>query len=174
MEPLANLLFFLISGILSLIFLLLFVVPIVYGAPFEPTDRKTLRKMIEFAKVKSGEKVVDLGSGSGKIVIEFAKLPNVKESHGFEINPLLVLSSRRKIKKSNLKGKAFIHWKNFWKQDLSEYDVVNSFQIGYVMGKLEKKLRRELKKGSRIISNTWKFPNLKLKKHEGDVYLYRI
>jgi len=109
--------------ILSLATFLFWISGFLFGAPFWSTDKKTLRKMIEFAKVKLGEKVVDLGSGNGKIVIEFAKLPDVKESHGFEINPLLVFSSRRKIKKLNLEEKAFIHWKNFWKQDLSD-DIV--------------------------------------------------
>jgi protein-L-isoaspartate O-methyltransferase len=130
--------------------------------------------MIEFAKVKKGEKIVDIGSGNGKIVIEFAKLDNVKEAHGFEINPLLVFSSRRKINQLGLQHKAKIHWKDFWKQDFSEFDIINTFQIGFIMAKLEKKLKKELKHGSRIVSNTWKFPNLKLKKHEGDVYLYEV
>ena len=174
MDPLVNMLFFLISGILLIIFLLFFVVPIVYGAPFEPTNRESLRKMIKFAKVKKGDKVVDLGSGNGKIVIEFAKLDNVKESHGFEINPLLVFSSRRRIRQLKLEKKAFIHWKDFWNQNLSDYDVVNVFQIGFIMKNLEKKLKKELKKNSRIISNTWKFSNLKLRKQEGDIYLYRL
>ena len=161
-------------GITLSILFLLFISVSIYGAPFESTSTKTLRKMIEFSKIKKGEKIADLGSGSGKIIIEFAKLPAVKEAHGFEINPLLVWISRRKIKKLNLEGKAFIHRKNFWKQDLSKYDVISIFQIVYVMKKLERKLKKELKKGSRVVSNTWKFPNWKLEKHEGDVYLYEV
>lgn len=161
-------------GIILSILLLLFVSPFVYGAPFETTNTKTLKKMIEFSKIKKGEKVADLGSGNGKIVIEFAKLPAVKEAHGFEVNPLLVWISRRKIKKLNLEGKAFIHRKNFWKQDFSGYDLIIIFQIGYIMKRLGKKLKKELKKGSRIVSNTWEFKNWKPKKHEGNVYLYEV
>jgi len=141
-----------------------------YGAPFEPTDSKTMRKMIYFAKVKKNEKVADLGSGNGKIVIAFAK--KGIESHGFEINPFLVWYSRRKIRKMNLENKAFIHWKDFWTQNLKEFNVVCVFQIGNIMGKLGEKLKRELPSGSRVVSNIWKFPNLELKKKDGDVYLY--
>jgi|TARA_Y100000310_G_scaffold107162_2_gene105615 protein-L-isoaspartate O-methyltransferase len=130
--------------------------------------------MVEFSKIKKTEKVADLGSGNGKIVVEFAKLPAVKEVHGFEINPFLVWFSRRKIKKLGLQDKAFIHLKNFWNEDLSEYGVISIFQVVFIMKKLERKLKRELKKGSRIVSNTWKFPNLKIKKHEGKAYLYEI
>jgi len=143
-----------------------------FGAPFEPTVKKRLKKMIEFSNVNKNDKVVDLGSGSGRIVIEFAK--KGIESHGYEINPFLVWISRKKIKKLFLQDKAFIHRKNFMKEDLSDYNVVCIFQIGYMMDKLEGKLKKELKKGSRIISNTWEFPNWKSKKQSKGVYLYEV
>lgn len=143
-----------------------------FGAPFESTIKKRTKKMVEFSNVQKNEKVVDLGSGSGKIVIEFAK--KGIESHGYEINPFLVWISRKKIKKLSLQDKAFIHWKNFMKEDLSDYDVVCVFQIWYIMGKLKRKLKKELKKGSRIVSNTWKFPNWKPKKQSKGIYLYKV
>jgi len=164
-----------VLGIFLLISIFFFILlPLIIGAPFESTDKKTLRKMIEFSEVKKKEKVADLGSGNGKIVIEFAKLPVVAEAHGFEINPFLVWFSKRKIKKLGLQDKAFIHWKNFWNQNLSEYDVIIVYQIVLIMKKLERKLKRELKKSSRVVSNTWKFPNWKPKKVEGEVYLYEV
>lgn len=158
-----------------LIFIFFFIIlPFSFGAPFEPTNKKILRKMIEFSKVKKGEKIADLGSGNGRIVIEFAKLPNVKEVHGFEINPFLVWFSKRKIKKLGLQRRAFIHWKNFWNQNLSEFDIIIVFQIVFIMKNLGKKLKKELRKGSRVVSNTWKFPNWKAKKQGRDIYLYEI
>lgn len=162
----------LILGILSSVIFLFWFSGFFSGAAFESSNKKTLKKMIEFSKVRKGEKVADLGSGNGKIVIEFAK--RGIEAHGFEINPFLVWLSRRKIKKLNLEKKAFIHRKNFWKHNFSKFDLIIIFQVGYVMGKLEKKLKRELKKGSRVISNTWKFPNWKPEKQEGKVYLYMV
>lgn len=153
--------------------------PFFFGAPWEPTDKKTLGKMAEFAKIKKGEKIVDLGSGTGTIVIEFARNPLVKEAHGYEINPILVWISRIRIKNLGLQKKAFIHFGNFMNKDLSKFDVVFIFQIFTIMPSLEKKLKKELKKGSRIVSNTWKFPHLKLKKkfEKGimkKAYLYEV
>ena len=69
-------------SLLILIFFFIFL-PLIIGAPFESTNKKILRKVIEFSKIKKGEKVADLGSGNGKIVIEFAKLSAVAEVHGF-------------------------------------------------------------------------------------------
>jgi 16S rRNA A1518/A1519 N6-dimethyltransferase RsmA/KsgA/DIM1 with predicted DNA glycosylase/AP lyase activity len=159
--------------ILVIAILLIFLVWIssaLFGAPFQPSSDKELSEIMELAKVKKGEKTADLGSGNGKIVIEFAK--HGAEAHGFEINPLLVLLSQRRIKKLGLQN-ANIHWKNFMKQDFSDFNTITSFQISYIMPDLERKLMRELRKGSKVVSNTWKFPTWKPEKKLGKVYLYK-
>lgn len=88
------------------------------------------------------------------------------QAHGYEINPLLVIISRINIRKAGLKGKAFIHWNNFWKVDLSQYDIITVFQVSFAMDRLEKKLMYELKPGARVISNYWTFPNWRPSKYE--------
>ena len=42
------------------------------------------------------------------------------------------------------------------------------------MKRLEDKLKKELKKDTKIISYHWKFPDWKVMKNKGDVYLYKI
>ena len=101
--------------------------------------------------------MADLGSGDGRIVIEFAK--KGIESHGFEINPFLVWISKRKIKKAGLENKAFIHKGSFWKKNFNEFNVVTIFGIDYIMKSLEKKLQKELPFNGKVISNAFKFPN---------------
>lgn len=160
--------------IILLFFLFVFLIWIssaLFGAPFQPSSDREVKEIMELAKVKKGEKTADLGSGNGKIVIEFAK--RGAEAHGFEINPLLIMLSRKRIKNLGLQNNATIHWKNFMKQDFSDFDIITSFQINYIMPDLEKKLMKELKSGSKVISNTWKFPTWKPKKKLGRVYLYK-
>ena len=157
-----------ITFILSLFFL----IPWLFGAPFEGTRKKVVKEIVKISKVKKGDKVIELGSGDGRIVIEFAKKGAIVE--GFEINPILVWLSRRKIKKENLQDKAKIHWKNFWKVNFSKYDIIVLFQFQTIMKRLENKIKREAKKNVKIISNTWKFPSLKLKKEVGKIRLYGI
>jgi cyclopropane fatty-acyl-phospholipid synthase-like methyltransferase len=159
-----------IIGIILLLIFLFWASSFLFGAPFQPSSNKALRNMIELSDVKKGEKIADLGSGDGKIIIEFAKLGS--EAHGFEINPILVWISRMRIIKRGLQNNAFIHSKNFFKQNFSDFDIITSFQFIHFMPELEGKLKKELKKGARVISNTWKFPNWKYKKRLGDVYLY--
>ncbi|CEP77410.1 MAG: methyltransferase domain-containing protein [Defluviitoga tunisiensis] len=152
-------------------FLFFWIIPFsLKGAIYDPSNKEAVKKMVELAQIKPGEKSVDLGSGDGRVVIEFAK--KGIQAHGYEINPLLVIISRINIRKAGLKGKAFIHWNNFWKVDLSQYDIITVFQVSFAMDRLEKKLMYELKPGARVISNYWTFPNWRPSKYEKDVYVY--
>ena len=153
----------------------------IFGAPFQPSSNKALGIMVRLAEINKypkGKKikVADLGSGNGKIVIEYAKLNPKVEAHGFEINPFLAWISRARVKNLGLQGRVFIHRKNFFRQNFKDFDIINSFQINYVMSQMEEKLMKEMKKGAKIISNTWQFPNWKPEKKEsyglGNVYLY--
>ncbi len=161
-----------IESIIAILLVLLaaYYLGIFRGAPFVPTMANTVEEMIKSAQIKPGEKLVDLGSGDGRILIAAAKAGAI--AHGYEINPLLVLWSRYKIKKAGLKERAFVHWKNFWLVNFSEYDVVTLFGITGIMQRLESKLKTELKPGSRVISNIFKFPNWQSTK-QGSIYIYR-
>ena len=164
-------LIFLSLVLFFVILCIFFALPWIFGAPFEPTSSKKLKKIIKLAKIKKGYKAVDLGSGDGRIVIEMAK--KGAEAHGFEINPFLVFLSRRKIKKAELKGKAFIHWKSFWRENLGKYDIIVLFQFPTIMERLEKKLKKELKSKARVVSYYWKFPKWKIKNKKENIFVYQ-
>jgi len=141
----------------------------IFGAGFESTRRKQLQSIIKFANPKYNEKIADLGSGSGKILL--ALKDSKAELHGYEINPILILLSKLKTRKIK---NIHIHWKNLWKADLSRFSTIIIFQFFHLMPKLEKKILKECNPGTKIISNTWKFPNLQPVKQEGKVRLYII
>jgi hypothetical protein len=82
--------------------------------------------------------------------------------------------SRRRIRQAGLSGKAFIHWGNFWRANLSRYQLVTVFQVGFVMARLEAKLKRELPAGARVVSHYWRFPGLQPEQMRGSIYRYRI
>ncbi len=153
--------------IIGLIICLL-VRPIIKGAIYFPTQEYNLEKIISLADMQKG-RMVDLGSGDGRVVIAFAK--KGIEAHGFEINPILVLISKWWIRKKGLQKKAFVHWKSFWREDLSKFDLIYVYGFYHIMNSLGKKLERELKPGKKIISNIYRFNNLK-KINDKSPYLY--
>ncbi len=165
------LIWLLACGVLGyLVFYVFF--PLGRGAIYDPSTPERTRTIVDVADVSPGEKAADLGSGDGRVVIALAR--RGAESHGYEVNPLLVLRSRRNIRREGLQGRAFIHWGSFWRADLSGYDLITVFQVGFIMGRLEAKLKRELPPGARIVSHYWRFPTLRAERGWGEVYLYRI
>ncbi|HSX09318.1 MAG TPA: methyltransferase domain-containing protein [Candidatus Saccharimonadales bacterium] len=137
--------------------------------PYFQTTRYRVEAMVELAEAQPGEKVADLGSGDGRIVIAFAK--HGIEMHGYEIDEELRKQSEEDIKKLHLEN-AFIHNKDFWEEDLSLYDIICCYPMPTIMGRLERKLQEELKHGSRVLLNYFPFKHWKEKKVKDNIFLY--
>ncbi|MBI2052235.1 MAG: methyltransferase domain-containing protein [Candidatus Sungbacteria bacterium] len=161
--------------ILATVFFAFFMVPLFfYGAPFLPSYRRQKRQILEplfkLARQAPGQKFVDLGSGDGRVVIEFAK--QGFESWGVEFNPALAWWSRLAIKRLGLKN-AHIIKKSFWKIDLNSFDIVYIYQLTSINVLLADKFKKELKTGAIIISAGFFLPNFELIKKEGIFGVYR-
>ncbi len=160
----------LVLGILAVAFLFLF--PLGRGAVYVPSPPDKVRRIADLCAVGTGQVAADLGSGDGRILVELAR--RGAQAHGYEINPVLVMVSRRAIRRAGLAGRACVHWRSFWRADLSRFDAVALFQGSFVMRRLERKVRREMKPGARIVSDFWAFPSLPAHRTDGTLYLYRV
>lgn len=147
------------------------VIPMISGAFYASTKKEALETMARLARVKQNEKAIDIGSGDGRIVIALAKAGAM--AYGYDINPLLVWWSRFKIRRAGLRGRAFVFWRDFWHQKFDSFDIVTVYGITRIMKGLEKKLRRELKPGARVISHGFQFPTWQCLEQSGRVYLYK-
>lgn len=160
------------------IYLVIFVLTILFlyhasqGALYVPTHQAKVEKMAELATARPGMKTLDLGSGDGRIVIAMARAGAL--AVGYEVNPILYFWSRHKIKKLGLEARAKIYFKNFWRADFSQFDVITVFGINYIMGRLEQKLAREAKSGTRVISYAFSFPTWKYSQKIGAILIYDI
>lgn len=164
MDVLVNLVILLI--LIYIIFLLSY--SMFRGAPFAAIDSSRVKAMIHLLKPAKGKRFLDLGSGDGRIVIEFSKIG--LDAIGFEINPFLVLFSKYKITRNKSKAKIFL--KDYWRENLEEFDYISVWGVPHMMSWLEKKLLKELKPGTKVVSNHLKFPNWKYTMEKEDVYLY--
>ena len=71
-----------------------------------------------------------------------------------------------------LRGRIRIVYGDFFKQDLSEADVVTCYLLQDTNNQLEKKFKRELHPGTRVVSNYFTFPNLHLVRQDEEAELY--
>lgn len=154
-----------------LIAIILCLISVVFGAVYVASVDWAVEEMIGLADVKKGQKAVDLGSGNGKIVIALAKR-GIK-AHGYEINPLLVVWSHILIRSGGVQKNSYIHLGNMFSVDVSSYDRVFIFVVPYLMKRLEKKLRKELKKGAVVVVESFPFPTWKPEKKVGSFYIYK-
>lgn len=163
--------FFLATTIAFIVYSFTKVITFFFGAPYVQSSDEKIKTIIKLLDPKPGEKIVDLGSGNGKLLFEIAK--KGATAYGYEINPFLVLLTNYQARKMGLEEKVKISWVDYWQKDLSEFDAVTLYGITYIMARLEKKLDEELKPGTRVISNFFKFPNWKEVKTDGVIRLYK-
>lgn len=142
-------------------------------APYVPTKMDSIRKILKLAGVKKGKKFYELGSGDGRVVIEAARLG--ADSFGIEQSWLRVLYSRWKAHRQNSPrglNCQFYHG-DIFKRNYADGDIVYIFLLHKGVAKLEEKLRKELKKGAIIITQTYHFPSWKPFKKIDDFWLYK-
>jgi len=142
-------------------------------AIFIPLPKNTIRKMLKEAKVSSKDIVYDLGCGDGRVLIIAAKEFGAR-AIGIEKSWILAKISEWRIKMEKLEGKAKVINKDFFKVNLTNATVVFAYLSKKVNKKLEPKLKRELKKGTRVLSASHEFKGLKrVKKFKtGHFYSY--
>lgn len=141
------------------------------GAIFVPTDDKRLKTMLKLAKAKQGEKIIDLGCGDGKILLALAQKGLRVE--GVDINPLLLRRYKNRAQKMKLDKYIHVYRKSMWRVNMKDYDLVFIYGMSHIMRRLEKKLRKELKPGARVVSNYFEFPYWKPEVTENNIRVYR-
>jgi cyclopropane fatty-acyl-phospholipid synthase-like methyltransferase len=139
--------------------------------PYVPSPDEKLDTIFKLVKIKPGIKTMDLGSGDGRIVIAMAKKGAL--AFGIENIEKYFRRSLFNIAKENLGQNAVIYHKDFWQEDLGQYDLITIYPMITIMKDLEKKLSKELKKGTLVITNGFEIPNWKIWKQENHIYVYK-
>jgi len=125
-------------------------------APYYPTPETVVQKMLEFGGLKPGEKMFDLGSGDGRIVIMAAGKFGA-QSAGVEFDNDLYKQSSEKIKSLGLQNKARIIHGDIMVQDYSSADLVTVYLLPTSNDKVRPMLEKQLKKGTRVVSHDFEF-----------------
>ncbi len=147
---------------LGLIFLLLsglwLIVPALYGVPWVPTREKRIRKALQLAKLEAGETLYDLGAGDGRVLLMAAKEFGA-QAVGVEIGPVQCALGWLRILLSGSGHRARIRCGNFYRADVAEADVVFVYLTSVQTGRLQEKLAKELRAGTRVVSVAADFPD---------------
>ncbi len=135
--------------------------------------RNQVREYLWFNYNNKKFTVYDLGSGWGKIIFSVSNFFPKATFIGIERNIGNVFFSKFCKLFFCRKNTKFQHG-DFYKTEFKNADIIYCYLFQETNNKLEKKLKR-LKKGTLIISNTFKFNELKLvKKMKKNLFIYKI
>ncbi len=126
-------------------------------APFVPTPDHVVKKMLELAELKPGEKMFDLGSGDGRIVIMAAQAFGANAT-GVEYDDGRYKESSERIRKLGLAKTARIIRGDILQQDYRSADVITVYLLTSSNEKIRPLLEAQLKKGARVVSHDFTFP----------------
>ena len=117
-----------------------------------PTPQVLVDKMLDMAKLRRRDFVMDLGSGDGRTVITAAR--RGARALGVEYNPDMVELSRRNAEQEGVAGKASFIKADLFETDFSRASVITMFLLPDINLKLRPKILA-LKPGTRIVSNSF-------------------
>jgi ribosomal protein L11 methylase PrmA len=130
-------------------------------APWWRTNTKTAEVICALAKITEKDIIYDLGCGDGEVLIHAGKIG--AKGVGIEIDPLRVFTAKARIMRNNLSKKILIKRSNFFSEDISKASVIIVYLIPKTLEKLIPKFKKELKKGTRIVSYVYEIKGLKVR-----------
>jgi len=125
-------------------------------APYYPTPETIVEQMLKLGELKPGERMFDLGSGDGRIVIMAAQTFQA-DATGVEFDQDLHKQSSERIKKLGLEKRARIIHGDIARQNYSSANLVTVYLLPSSNDKIRPMLEEQLKKGTRIVSHDFEF-----------------
>jgi len=117
-----------------------------------PTNQVLVDRMLEMAKLVPQDRLVDLGSGDGRLVITAAK--RGATARGIEFNPDLVTVARRAAAAEGVGSRANFEQADIFESDFKDATVVTLFLLPDLNLRLRPTLLA-MKPGTRVVSNSF-------------------
>lgn len=134
-------------------------IALIYGKTYQTqvplylTSKQAAIKLAELLPKQKNFSFIDLGCGYGGLLNNLGKARPDGVFHGIEAAPIPFLFG--KIHTMSSTPCKTIRWGDFWKHDLSPYDVVYAYLSPVPMKALWRKAHREMQPGSILISNSF-------------------
>lgn len=135
-----------------IIFAILFIptmVAFLTGAPWVPTPITRVKRMLQLANLKQGDRIYDLGCGDGRMVQHAAKEYGA-DAVGLELSPLMYAWA--KLRNIILRSDAKILLRDFRRINYTNAAALVFYLLPDILKIMKSKFEKELKPGSRVIS----------------------
>eukprot|EP00099_Drosophila_melanogaster_P013441 NP_001303427.1 uncharacterized protein Dmel_CG3337, isoform B [Drosophila melanogaster] len=128
--------------------------------PYVPATTEQIQNVLSFLPKNSAGKLLDIGSGDGRIVVAAAQHCGALKADGVELNPWLVYYSRLAALRHSVSKRTRFFRRDLWKFDIKDYNFVVIFGVEQMMQDLEHKLIAECPHNTKIIACRFPLPSL--------------
>lgn len=125
------------------------------GVPLFLSNRETAEAVAELLPPRRGATLLDIGSGTGALLLQLAKLRPDVHLVGIESAPAPYLLTRLLARPHR---KLYVRRGDFFRQPWKDYDVVYAFLSPVPMSAVGLKARSEMKPGALLVSNSFEIP----------------
>lgn len=150
------------------IVILLFGFVVFFGPPYLPTMKKQVNTALDLLDLSSGNTILELGSGDGRVARAAAK--RGLKVVGIELNPVLVLISY--IVTWRYRKKVKIVWGSYWQVSWPPADGIFTFMIGRQMTKLDDHIVNWRTKKVKLASFAFEVPGKSYVGKKDGIFLY--
>ena len=121
---------------------------------FVPTPMEVVDSMLAVTRVTKEDRLYDLGSGDGRIVITAAKRLGTR-GIGIDIDPQRIEESRKNADTAGVKNLVEFRQADLFETDLRQATVITLYLLPTLNVKLRPKLFAELRPGTRVVSHAF-------------------
>ena len=121
---------------------------------YVPTPQSAVDAMLELAHVTANDVVYDLGSGDGRIPITAAQRYGAR-GVGIEIDSYYLRFAFDNLAKAGVADRVVFLNQDLFESDISPATVVTLFLLPRLNQELMPKLKRELRRGARVVSHQY-------------------
>ena len=126
-------------------------------APYAETPPEVVAAMLDLAGLQPGERLLDLGSGDGRIVLAAAR--RGADGLGVDIDPLRVAAAEQAARAAGLAERARFRREDLFATPLGQADVITLYLLAPVNVWLGPRLFAEARPGTRIVSHAFPIPD---------------
>ena len=146
--------------------------------PYVPTPPEVVEAMLKLGNASPSDIHYDLGCGDGRIVVMALQKFGARRATGYDINPERIKEANENAKQAGVNDKARFILGNLFEADFRDASIVTLYLLPDVNLKLRPKLLKDLKVGSRIVSNQFDMgdwePDKKITLDWRNVYLWVV
>ena len=151
----------------------------VTGVPVVRTPAEFLPEIAEEIGGGKGTTIVDAGCGDARTLLAFCAAAGVN-GRGYELNGPVWLAGLIRVLFSGRGGRVRVYWRDFFRCELEDVDVVYCHLMPAVMARIGVKCAEEMRAGTRLLSYLWEVPGwtplktIKLGRREDPLFVYEI